>query len=161
MAYRELVESLAARLEALEAQVGERARERDEVAKLLAEAREHVRREEFAAARPHRRKRLRRWIFAIAGAVAVVIGVLAIRHATRKPDRMTEAVHRLEAFTFEMCSCSDTKCTQGVTDELMKWAQAEAKKDDADPPKPDDQTSKYLQGVVKTMADCLQRAMSH
>jgi len=73
---------------------------------------------------------------------------------------MTEAVHRIESYTFEMCSCTDTKCAQGVSDEMMRWAQAESK-DAPDPGRLDDQTSKYLQGIVKTMADCMQRALSH
>ena len=157
MAYRELVPSLAARLQVLEAQVGERTRERDEVARLLAEAREHVRREDDAAAAPARRRRRRRWLVAMIGMVVAIGGVVVAMRSTRRPDPTTVAIHRLEGFTYEMCACLDNQCATQVSNEMTEWAQSFK---DAPPVKPDEETMKYVTQVAMTLANCMQHAMS-
>ncbi|HTR52312.1 MAG TPA: hypothetical protein VMJ10_16475 [Kofleriaceae bacterium] len=157
MAYRELVDSLAARFEVLEQQVSDRTRERDEVARLLAEARDRVQREEAAAARPMRRRRLRRWLVALASAVVVICGVVAFVHARKAPDQTAVALHRMEGFTFEMCACADETCAVKVADEMTGWAQAYAREQPS--PKLDAASMTIATALAETMANCMQHSM--
>jgi hypothetical protein len=123
MAYREIVDSLAARLELLEAQVDERTRERDEVAAMHAEAQARARDEEYVAAAPVRARRRRLMIAsAVASVVMATIGVLVVAHVTsRKPDQLERAIQGMESYADQLCACTDASCTRQVTGELMNW----------------------------------------
>src|SRR5437870_4155676 len=120
MAYRSEIDALQARLTTLEADLGERTRERDEVAHMLAEARARAQREDYEAAAPIRR---RRWRIAIAAAVSLLalgIGIAALVMTRPTPhNRMDQAIARIDQFGNETCQCGD--CAQKVSEAMTKW----------------------------------------
>lgn len=132
MIYRDDIEALEARHRALEAEVIERSRARDEVARMLADARARVQHE--AAMIDHvvgraRRGRRRMW-FACAMAVLVVIGGgigYGLARSTG-PDRDEQMLDRYERFVDEVCSCVDEACAHKAMAELAAWAQRVADK---------------------------------
>ena len=140
MAYRNDVDALAARHAALEAEVAKLARERDDAAQLLAEARaaeeaEHKR--QVRAARAPARHTLA-WV--LAGLATMTIGVLAglsIRHHRLHDLRVERALVQFSEFSDEMCACKSPECAQRVSDDMTKWG-TEISRDWSDMPKLDD-----------------------
>ena len=120
MAYRDDVAALQARLAALTADVDVRVRERDEVARLLAET------QVLAAAAPRVRSRRRRTgsptalvIAGLAAGVGLAIGTMS----ESKPSRDTVvALAHLEQLADEMCRCVIRTCAERVDGEVAQWS---------------------------------------
>lgn len=163
MAYRNDLEALLARQVALEAEVAERIRARDEVARLLAEARalEEAERQlaDRAAGGPARRRRRRTRIAAAMTALTLVAGGVGYRLAQPKRDRFAEAITQMSLFTDEMCGCANAACADKVSEAMTRWA-TEMAKDPQPPPKLDEATTKRLTEIAERMGTCMSSAMT-
>jgi len=161
MAYRDMVDSLAARLAVLETQVGERTRERDDVARMLAEAQARAKDEAWVEAAPVRARRWRRGFIAVAVAavLAGIVGALVPARRSSAAAQLDAAIDGMERFANEMCGCSDAQCTQHVSDDMMTWAKQFAS-DYSPPPTltPLEQARLELAGT--RMGACMQRVMA-
>lgn len=120
MAYRDDVAALEARLAALTADAEVRLRERDEVARLLAETRAR------ADVAPRGSSRRRRagfpTAFVIAG-LAVGIGIAMGSMSESKPSHESSvALAHLEQLADEMCRCVTRTCAERVDDEVAQWS---------------------------------------
>jgi hypothetical protein len=62
-------------------------------------------------------------------------------------------------FKAEMCQCSTSACAQHVSDEMTKWAQAQAT-DQQELPRMSEADTKAFTEVGEQMAMCMQKAMS-
>jgi hypothetical protein len=126
MIYRNDVEALEARHRALETEVAERIRARDEVAHMLADARGRAQHE--AAMIDHvvgRRRGRRRMWFACAMAVLIAIGCGIGYGLARSsgPDREQQMLDRYEGLVDDVCGCADEACAQKAMAEMAAWAQ--------------------------------------
>jgi hypothetical protein len=163
MAYRNNLEALQARHTALVVEVAERTRVRDEVGRLLVDARVLADAERQFADRavggPQRRRR-RRWLIASAIALfTLVAGGIVFRIAQPKRDPFEATLKRLEGFTDEMCRCSNTQCAQQVSDSMTKWS-VEMAKEWKNPPKVDEETTKRATEIGTRLGNCMVKAMS-
>lgn len=163
MAYRNEIDALQARLANIEADLGERTLERDEVAHMLAEARERARREDYEARAPIRRRR--RWIFAVVASGLLALGGIAslfvMRSGPRRLD-IDQAIDEMQMFSDRMCACKegDQACAQSVSDAMTKWSEAVTKQyPKHDYPKPTDEQMKRIMGIADTLTKCMSRAM--
>ena len=160
MAYRSDVDALEARLKDLEAQVGDRTRERDEVATLLAEARAVESAERYVAEAPQRRQRRRVIVIATLGVLGVLVGVLvAIRGSRTKQDDFNVTMAKFQEFADQMCRCSDAACAQKVSDDMTKWS-VEMSKRQPVPHKLNEQQMKDATAIGTKMGECMQKAMT-
>ena len=159
MAYRSDLDALQARHVALEAEVADKTRARDEVARLLADARALEAAARELAEGPARRRRRGRLIAAAVTVLALVAGAVGYRLAQPRHDRTAEAVRQMTRFTDEVCGCTDTACVQQVSEAMAKWGAALAKEDPS-PPRLDEATTKQLTEITKRMGSCMMRAMS-
>jgi hypothetical protein len=163
MAYRSDLEALLARHVALEAEVAERTRARDEVARLLADARALAEAERQQADRavggPARRRRRRTLIAATVTAFALVAGAVGYRLAQPRRDRSAELITQMSLFSDEICGCSNVGCVQQVSDAMTKWAMAMAKEPPSQP-KLDEATMKRATEIASRMSTCMTNAMS-
>jgi len=155
VAYRNDVEALEARLADLRRDVADRTRERDEVARLIAEMHERDRRAailaDLQAGGPE--QRLRRRALTTLGIVAMtVIGALGYR-AYQRDDRMEKVMARFEEFADAVCACTDKACGDKVMAETSRWSTAIAK-DLADPPKLDDAMTKRATQIGEKFGRC-------
>lgn len=164
MAYRNDVDALAARHEALQAEVDAKTRDRDEVSRLLEEARGRERNEQlyqdYASGGPQRRRR-RRVRIALAVA-AVITGVLAVVFALRVQHTVapgTPPLLMMQHFADEMCQCQDARCAEKVSDEMVKWAMDQSR-DHRKPPQLTEQEQERAVAIGERMGQCMQRAMS-
>jgi hypothetical protein len=162
MAYRDDVSALEARLHALSAGLVERERERDEVARLLAEARARAYAEsviaDIDAGGPARRRRRKMWIAAwtaIALAIAGGIGYAVVEK--RGPDRLEQAFEKFDRFTDQMCECRDDACVKAVSDSMTKWSTEEAKNWQP-PPKLDAEHQARAEAIAKRLITCMTHA---
>ncbi len=161
MAYRSDVDALAARVQALSAELADRERERDEVARMLAEARAKEQADrvaaDYAAGGPQRRLR-RRLTIAVSAAATLVAALVAWRVTHRHDDRMERALQRFDRYATEMCECADSGCVQHVSEDMAKWAM-QMQKDDFPPPgKIDAATMKRAQAIAERMTKCMEKA---
>ncbi len=163
MAYRNDVDALEARYQALEADLAERTKARDEAAQLLAEARERARVDavlaDIASGGPARRRRKHALI---AGAVmlgALAAGGIGYRIATRGDNKIEAAVAQFELFTDAMCTCSTRQCADAVSNQMTRWA-TDMSKDWTPPPKLDDAVMKHMTDLAKRMSDCMTAVMT-
>jgi hypothetical protein len=161
--YRSDLDALEARHAALEAEVAERVRQRDDAARMLAEARAQQRNAEIAAdyasGGPARRKRL---------AVSIAIGALvfagmvaALARIKARPsyeERMDRVMAQFEQFTNDMCECKDKACAQLVSDQMQKWA-SDLSKDMPPAEKYDEGTMKRAAALGDRMGKCMSKAM--
>jgi hypothetical protein len=139
--YRDDVEALQARHAALEAEVAERVQARDEVARMLAEARAREDAErrlaDLAAGGPARRRRRLLLIAAVAGVLTVAVLGAYFRLTVPERDRVEEAIGVFSGFVDRMCDCRDTACTQKIYDDMNRWAKEMAGKEAHRRPPPD------------------------
>lgn len=157
MVYRSDTEALAARLEVLEKDLAERTRERDDVAKLLADAKATDEAQQWLADAP--RPPRRRWMIAgLSLMLAGVAGFATYQSTHPQPDRFEQTLKAFAQYTNEICACVDKTCAQAVTDQLTKWGQEMAMKD-RELPKPSEDQLKQITEVTKRFSDCLIRAM--
>jgi len=164
MAYRNDVDALEARYRAVQAEVDEKTRARDDVARMLEEARARERNDElyrdFASGGPQRRRRRRIRIGVTLAAVVTIAmgGVFVMRHH-HGPDRKAQIFREMERFTDQLCQCHDMQCVQGVSDEMTRWSQ-QVTKEIGNPPKLSDAEMKRATTIAERMAKCMQQAMS-
>jgi hypothetical protein len=164
MAYRGDVEALEARVAALTADLAVRMRERDEVARLLDEARARAHAEAYFAdlqsGGPARRRRKRLRIAAIAASLAMIVGGLfAYRARSHRGDRLEDAMRVFEKLTGEMCQCRDSVCATQVSDELTRWGTA-MQKEWQPPPKLTEAQLKRATALGTRMGECMSKAMN-
>jgi hypothetical protein len=161
MVYRSDVEALEARVRAAEADLAKRTRARDELAHLLAEARERANQErvqiDAAMGGPARRR-----LYALlAGGIlmlAVIAGAVLHRRYARG-NEMAETIHRYSRFADDMCQCRDATCAQHNLDEMTKWATT-AVRDRPPPPKIDEASVKRMEKIARRLAECTMKAMA-
>jgi len=166
MAYRSDVDALEARLVALRGEVGEKTRERDEVAHLLTEARARAAADglaaDWAAGGPQRRRKRRIWLAAIAATVALLGTLLTLRvMQPRHPDPLARVARQLTIFTDAICACHDKQCADGVNDVLTRWAQelARDQQQQAQATPTEDQMKEF-QVLGERYATCMTRALT-
>ena len=163
MAYRDDVQALEARVAALSADLAVRVRERDEVARLLDDARARAHAEAYIAdldsGGPARRRRKRLRIAALTAGLAMIIGGLLAYRARSHEDRFEAAMQTFERFTGDMCQCKDAACAKHVSDDMTTWAMA-MEKEWQPPPRLDEAQTKRATEIGTRMADCMVKAMS-
>ncbi len=162
MAYRSDVEAMEARLADLEHQVGDVTRERDELARMIADARSRARRQaifdDLKAGGPTRR--LYRNAAITVGAIAIAsLGVVAYRATTR--DKGDRFVKKFEQFTDQICRCTDKACADKITDEITRWSTEEAAIDADRHDAPDEATMKRMSTVAEKYTACLTKLLSN
>ena len=162
MAYRSNVEALEARLKDLESQVGDRTRERDEVAALLAEARAKDDAERHVAEAPRRRRKRRIIVLAALASLAVIAAAFAVFRTTcrNETDQFAEAIATLEKFTDDMCRCRDAACAQKVSDAMTTWSREMAKRHPKPPSRLTSQQEKDITAIADKLGRCMQTAMT-
>lgn len=162
MAYRNDVDALEARHRALEAELAERTRERDDVARMLSEARareiEDAARIDAATGGPARRRRRRILLAATLVAMGMIAG-FGYRAHHHRCDRNTRAMERFRALADEMCRCSDTSCATRVGDRMSSWA-SQAAPDAPRPSRLDEATARRMTEIARRYTRCLTRAMT-
>jgi hypothetical protein len=95
--------------------------------------------------------------------IVLVAALSLASFGCKKKGGAGEAMAKMEDFKNKMCACKehDTKCAQGVTDEMTKWSQEMAK--NAGDKKPDDvspEDAKKMADITKAMGDCSMKAMT-
>jgi hypothetical protein len=168
MIYRNDVDALAARHRELDSEVQARIRERDDVAHMLAEARDRDAEERRVAdlladgPRKRRRRRLRLAAIALALVGLAIAGTTLYReHVARmRETRIDNAIAVMQSFTAEMCQCTTSECAAKVSDEMVKWSQRMVKEVGGPiTPKPTDEQIKLMTEIGERMGKCMQRAM--
>jgi hypothetical protein len=164
--YRDDLAALEARYAALEAEVADRERARDEAARMLAEAKARARNEEIAAdvraGGPERRRQRYYMIGTMAAMLAVGIGA-AYHLATRKPtreQRMEAALKKFEGFVDDACACKDKACTDDVQSRLMRWSEEMARTDDFTREPPSHEVVEKATKLGTRYADCLTKIVT-
>ena len=162
MTYRSDTDALEARLEVLEKDLTDRTRERDEVARLLAEARntDAARRWLEDAPRRRRRRKILFGVLASAVLIAAAIMTLVRMHRDARLERNEQVLHQFEQFADEACACKDKACADKVTERVSKWGQEMAKDHDYLDEKPDPEMVKRFEPVAERFSKCLTAAMS-
>lgn len=147
MAYRNDLEALAARHAALDAEIAERTRERDEAARLLAEARD------VTTAPPPRPPARREQSVAMAVGIAVVVAMCAAIGLSmlRRPSAAEAMLAQYERFTSEACACTTRACADDVLRRLQVWSTR------ADAPKPDATHVRRLEDMTRRLSACVDR----
>ncbi len=158
MAYRNDLDALEARHAALEAEVAEGIRARDEAAHLLAEARAREDANAEADVEPARRGPS---LLAIAFGIGVValIGGLTRCGTEGTKTEGEDIVQTFERFATTMCACQTPVCAQQVSSEVTAWGQLTANGrpqlvDHADP-----RTQQHIIQIAHRLSRCMQRAM--
>jgi hypothetical protein len=163
MAYRSDLEALEARHAALEAEVAERTRQRDEIARMVDEARsrEHHANiaRDWAAGGPARRRR-RNINIGVAVGVVMVLGLGVVRLATRpsaRERRIETAIKKFEYFTDQICACKDKTCAERVTADITKWSEEMTRsyKDDWAKDPPDYDATKRMEKIATRFSECM------
>jgi TonB family protein len=169
MAYRDDLAALEARKAAVEAELLEKTRARDEVVRLVDEARYLARAEAAFAGNRHdsmrRAGRWRglRWLAVAAGLVAGVGGLAA--HGVSRPLRpalLEVAFLQMEVYEGAMCGCTElehprsAECVQRVSDEMTRWGTKFMK----EPPKLDEDQTKRATKIGERIGTCMVRAMT-
>jgi len=149
MAYRNDLQALEARFHALDTELTERVRERDEVKQMLDEARNYADWIERGPERRARKRRIAISVFATAALVIAGVGYSMFSHRTRKFD---EALAKFSVLSDEMCACKTKACGEGVNAAIARWVDT-LDKNDKDTPSADD--IKRFAPVTERYADCL------
>lgn len=162
MAYRDDVQALEARHAALSADLVARVRERDEVARLLADARVHADAEAYIAdlesGGPARRRRKRLQLAALTTGIALAFGAVIAMRAKPEDHRAEDSLRAFDKFTDEMCACKDAACANHVSEDMTRWADS-MQADWKPAPKFDDAQMKRATDLAKRMGDCMVKAM--
>jgi hypothetical protein len=164
MAYRNDLDALEARYAALEAEVADKVRARDEAATMLAEARDRDRARQVAAdiasGGPARRRR-RAINIGVTVAAAAILLAGVVRLATRPSsyeEKMERVVKQLEKFTDQVCVCKDAACAQKVNDEMSKWGQEMAREAEMNDRPPSPEYMRRVEKTVERMSKCMTEA---
>ena len=159
MTYRSDTDALEARLDVLEKDLADRTRERDDVAHMLAEARDRDAARRWLEGRPKRRRR-RIMLVGLASTMMMVGGLVTffvMRHDSKR-DREERVLLQFEDFADDMCRCTESTCAQSVNDRMTKWATEMAK--DYRDEKPDEELIKRATAIAERMGTCMQKAMT-
>jgi len=117
MVYRNDVDALQARLRALNIDLAERERERDEVVRLLRDRRNCDAAVQWLDERPQRRRR--HGVLAAVLLCGVIAGGLAAHGlAPDKQQTFDKTLRDFSRFAHETCRCPDAACVQRVGDAL-------------------------------------------
>jgi hypothetical protein len=81
---------------------------------------------------------------------------LAMAPRLDAPGSMSSMMDKMREFTDKVCACKDKACVDGVSDEMMRWAQDNAGKSDE---APSDEDMKLGAQLGEQMAKCMQAAM--
>jgi hypothetical protein len=159
MAYRSDVDALEARHRALEAELAQRVRERDDVARMLAEARaqecaEHARIDAVMGG-PMRRRRAA-LLVAVALLLITVAGAMTYRKTCVRSHDMRDFIERFQMFSDEVCRCRDTACTQRTIDVMTAWSTEIARQRPVPLPV-DDASSQHMQRIAEQFSRCMTR----
>lgn len=158
MAYRNDVDALEARHRALEAELADRVRERDDVARMLADARARVADEQARAAvvpapaRSHPGAMLAGAVLAL----IAIVGVVEYRKDHRRSSRVHETLVRFEAWADEICRCQDSACTQRTIDAMTAWSAGRAAERQISMPV-DDAILTQFQVISERFSRCMMR----
>jgi hypothetical protein len=158
MAYRNDLEALEARYRALDSELTERARERDEVKQMLDEARDYA---DWVERRPERRARHRRVAISVFATAAIVIAglgyVMVSGHRAREFD---EIFDKFSGFADEMCACTTKACADGVDTEITRWAETLPKQEKSTE-MPSSEDVKRFAVVSERYSKCLVKLQSN
>jgi hypothetical protein len=160
MAYRSDTDALEARLDVLTKDLAERTQERDEVARMLAEARDRDAAQRWLDERPRRRRR-RIVIAAVASTMLALGGVVSffvVRHDSQH-ERDEKVLRDLEQFADDTCKCTDSKCATAVNERMQKWAEQMAKDYQPDR-KPSEEVIKRVTVIAERLTKCMTKAMT-
>ena len=165
--YRSDLEALEARHAALEAEVTDRVRQRDEAARMLDEARARQRdadvAADFASGGPDRRRR-RLFVLALAGlaVVAAFIGMARVRSRANERERFHERVMmQFEQFANDACKCQDAECITALNERMTVWGQQiTSQMDMYESQKIDEASMKRAQAIGERMGNCMTKAMT-
>jgi hypothetical protein len=161
MAYRSDIEALETRLAALEADVADKARERDELAQMLAEARHAEWLAHQQSPETRARKRRRAITVLVAATLGLAVGAAAIYGAQRAHrDTFAEAYAMMSLFTEEMCVCRTGACVEEVSNQMTRWAQAMAREASSQRDTPDEAEVQQFAELGRRMSECMDRAMT-
>ena len=125
MAYRNDLEALEARHAALEAEIAERTHERDEAARLLAEARERERAmqtEIVVDPSPRRRQQMIAIAAGVLAVIGIVVGIAHLAKQSREEARFAALYEQFERFANEVCACDDAACIDAVQQRVTQWS---------------------------------------
>jgi hypothetical protein len=164
--YRSDLEALEARHAALEAEVTDRVRQRDEAARMLHEARARQRdadlAADYAAGGPDRRRR--RTFTLICAGLAVVVGFIAMGRVSSRTNGRDAFYRRVmvqfEKFADEACECKDSACVTAMTERMTKWGSEITREMEPDQPKLDEAMMQKAQALSARMAACMTKAMT-
>jgi hypothetical protein len=128
VAYRSDIEALEARKAALDGELADRTRERDEVAAMLAEARARQAAALAALEMPSTRRACGVAQASILACVIALFAALAVVRAISDDDRpscraSSFSVGALEALADEACACKDAACGEAVARKLTAWSE--------------------------------------
>jgi hypothetical protein len=165
MAYRNDLDALEARLAAVQRDLDATTRDRDETARMLAEARDQVRNDDlaadYAAGGPQRRRRRRAVVIASAALLATVGGIATYKLTRRSSTYRTEAImEQFAGFEAAMCKCTDKRCADAVTAGLNAWSVALAKEQPKNTPTLSEQQMKRMSTIAEHYAQCMTKAMT-
>jgi hypothetical protein len=165
MAYRNDVDALEARLAAVQRDLDATTRDRDETARLLAEARDRAHNDElaadYAAGGPQRRRRRQLAIGASAAFLALAGGVATCK-LTRPSSaaRFDEIMAQFVGFETAMCKCTDKACADVVLEDMNKWGTKLAQEDDKNAAPPSEEQMKRMSTVAEHFGQCMTTAMT-
>jgi hypothetical protein len=155
-AYRNDIDALEARHAALEAEVADRTRARDEAARMLDEARGRAAVELREREAPLRRQR------AIAIMIFLAVGSIMTYGVVKRLTRETashKAIRVMQEYTDQMCACFDKKCADHVNEDFTWWATEMAKESRTDDlPSPED--TQKVEKIMTRYADCMTKLMN-
>jgi hypothetical protein len=167
MAYRNDLDALEARYQALEDELAGRTRARDEVAHMLAEARARAQHEavlaDLAAGGPARRRRERATLAAVVTAAALIVGGLGYwKSLPSFDDRMETVLHEMSELTDEVCACRDRACADAAVEHLQRWSEQKAREwTPQDVHKINPEAMTRAMALSRRLGACLQAAMAN
>jgi hypothetical protein len=171
MAYRDDLAALEARKAAAEAELLEKTRARDDVARLVEEARYLARAEAVFTGNGHdsrwrAARRGLRWL-GVAAVLIAGIGALTVHPMSRAAGSPWVEVgfFQMAAYEHAMCGCTEleyprsSECVLQISDEMTRWGTAFAK-ESPEPPKLDDTQMKRMMVIAQGMGTCMQQAIT-
>jgi len=154
-AYRNDIDALEARHAALEAEVADRTRERDEAARMLDEARGRAAVELREREAPLRRQRaIAIMIFLAVGSI-MTYGLYKRFHHESDGQKV---LRKLEQYENKMCACANRACAEQINQELTNWITDYSKNADE---KPDPELAKKAADIVTHYSECMTKLMTY
>ena len=156
-AYRDDLAALEARRAALDAEIADRTRERDEAAQMLAEARRTADAQAWLDGAAERDRRFRNRVgIGVTALMTIIVAIGVGLYATRGPDPVEKAMHQYESWSDTVCACKDKACSDAVMQDLTKWS-TELARQWENPPRLSGDQMAHASEIGKRMTDCLAR----